>query len=382
MREARITDQFTDSGELGRTPPKYQLLKGKLVAELAAGHLKPGQALPSEDSLATRYRVARSTVRQALAEMERSGLVRRVHGSGTYVEDQAQAQLKQGLDLFALIVPVLEVGYYLSLQRGFESACKESHYQMIVSCSEDDLAKQSDILMQLLDKQVGGIALLPAPCAPTPAYQVRQIRQRGIPLVLCHRGVDGFQAPLLAIPFQEVGRAVGETLARYGHRRVAYFPAQPSGASPMYAAGLREAMTAAGGSMPEVFVYSSTTKHQLLAQQEEEVLSALKAMFSRRDRPTAIFASFDPDAELLYLLLGQMGIRVPEDVSLISFGGAARESAILKRITAVTIDEAELGSRAAQFLYEMRNGERRLDDNEKVTMPLVLYTGQTVASPP
>ena len=379
---AETLGRFIDAGKLGRAQPKYQLLKGCLVAELAAGRLKPGQALPSEDSLATRFRVARSTVRHALAEMERSGLVRRVQGSGTYVEDQVQTQLKQGLDLFALIVPVLEVGYYLTLQRGFESSCKESHCQMIVSCSEDNLAKQSDILMQLLDKQVGGIALLPAPCAPTPLYQVRQIRQRGIPLVLCHRGIEGFSAPLLEIPFQDVGRFAGETLARHGHRRVAYFPAQPGGAVPIYTAGLREALGAIGGSMPDEFIYGGSANHSLLVQQEAKVLAALKEMFKHPHPPTAIFVSFDPDAELLYLLLGQLGIRVPDDVSLISFGGATRESAILKRITAVTVDEAELGRRAAKWLYEMRVGERALDSNEKAVMPLVHYHGQTVGNAP
>jgi GntR family transcriptional regulator, arabinose operon transcriptional repressor len=309
---AEMIGRVLDGAEMGRAQPKYQLLKRRLVADLTSGLLKPGQALPSEDSLAARFRVARSTVRQALAEMEQSGLVRRVQGSGTYVEDQVQTQLKQGLDLFALIVPVLQAGYYLSLQQGFDSACKDSHCQMIVSCSEDDLALQSDILMQLLDKQVGGVALLPAPCSPTPAYQVRQIRQRGIPLVFCHRGVDGFQAPLIEIPFHQVGRLIGETLVQHGHRRVAYFPAQPSGATTAYESGLREALVAVGGDLPREFVYRSSNKRQLLAQKEDEVIAALTAMLQQPDRPTAIMTSFDPDAETLFLLLIQMGLRIPD----------------------------------------------------------------------
>ena len=105
-------------------------------------------------------------------------------------------------------------------------------------------------------------------------------------------------------------------------------------------------------------------------------------LLQRADRPTAIMASFDPDAELLYLLLGQLGIKVPEDISLISFGGAARESAILKRVTAITVDEAELGRRAAEWLYEMHTGDRELDNAEKQTMPLGLAEGRTVGPVP
>ena len=376
------TVRHVDLRESGRGQPKYQLLKNQLMAELAAGHLKPGQALPSEDSLADQFSVARSTVRQALAELQRSGMVRRVQGSGTFVEEQIQCQPRQGLDLFALVLPVLRAGYYLSLQHGFESACKQSHHQMIVCCSENDLAKQSDILMQLMDKEVSGIALLPAPSAPTPAYQIRQIRQRGIPLVLCHREVKDFQAPLLAMPFQQVGRMAGEVLARNGHRRIAFFPAQPSDATTAYENGLREAIRADGGDLPAEFVYRSFSKYKYLSQQEEEVTAALKAMLNRVDRPTAIMTSFDPDGELLYLLLGQLGIKVPDDISLISFGGAHRESAILKRVTAITVDEAELGRRAAQWLYEMHTGDRSLDDAEERTMPLGFSEGRTVGPVP
>ena len=50
---------------------------------------------------------------------------------------------------------------------------------------------------------------------------------------------------------------------------------------------------------------------------------------------TAIFASFDSMAELLYLLLQQMSLRLPEDVSLVGFGGTVRRRAIASRLTSV-----------------------------------------------
>ena len=41
-------------------------------------------------------------------------------------------------------------------------------------------------------------------------------------MVFCHRRVEGIAAPLLAIPFHEVGRLAGQALAERGHRRVAF----------------------------------------------------------------------------------------------------------------------------------------------------------------
>ena len=56
-----------DAGEPGK--PKYERLRQFLVEEVAAGRLKPGDMLPTEQQLADTYAIARSTVRQALATL-------------------------------------------------------------------------------------------------------------------------------------------------------------------------------------------------------------------------------------------------------------------------------------------------------------------------
>lgn len=52
---------------------------------IASGRLSQGGALPGEQALATTHRVSRVTVRRALAELEREGLVSRRRGAGTFV---------------------------------------------------------------------------------------------------------------------------------------------------------------------------------------------------------------------------------------------------------------------------------------------------------
>src|SRR5262249_25863719 len=67
------------------TPPQYRRIAAELRAEITAGTLRPGDALPSEAALMDRYGVARGTARQALAELEGAGLIESVHGKGRYV---------------------------------------------------------------------------------------------------------------------------------------------------------------------------------------------------------------------------------------------------------------------------------------------------------
>ncbi len=59
---------------------------------------RPGDQLPSEPELAAAYSVSRATVREALQSLENEGVVRRVHGSGTFV-NQVQPRVTGALDV-------------------------------------------------------------------------------------------------------------------------------------------------------------------------------------------------------------------------------------------------------------------------------------------
>ncbi|MGH3824879.1 MAG: GntR family transcriptional regulator [Pseudonocardiaceae bacterium] len=65
----------------------YARIAGQLRERLA--ELAPGSALPSEASLAAEFGVVRNTVRRALAELERDGLIVTLPGRGRVVNDPA-----------------------------------------------------------------------------------------------------------------------------------------------------------------------------------------------------------------------------------------------------------------------------------------------------
>ncbi|MGQ0629855.1 MAG: XdhC family protein [Sporichthyaceae bacterium] len=68
---------------------KYRRIAEDLRAGIRAGEYTPGGALPGENDLMARYQVARMTVRQALAELQREGLAVARRGSGVYVSAAA-----------------------------------------------------------------------------------------------------------------------------------------------------------------------------------------------------------------------------------------------------------------------------------------------------
>ena len=67
-----------ESPSLGRSATKYEQLCIKLIADVQAGRLKAGDALPPEPEFAEQLNVARSTVRQAFAHLERQDVDQRL----------------------------------------------------------------------------------------------------------------------------------------------------------------------------------------------------------------------------------------------------------------------------------------------------------------
>ncbi|MET9243876.1 GntR family transcriptional regulator [Nonomuraea sp. NPDC003709] len=73
----------------GKAQPAYATLANDLRQRIATGKYPPGAMIPSEATLMAEFGVARGTVRQALAELEREGLVVSQMGRGRRVQGEA-----------------------------------------------------------------------------------------------------------------------------------------------------------------------------------------------------------------------------------------------------------------------------------------------------
>jgi len=94
MTSPTAADERDDRAATGAHVPKYYLLKQDLLRQIDG--LVPGQSLPSERELSTRFSTSRTTVRQALQELAVEGRLQRLRGSGTFV---AKPKLAQALQL-------------------------------------------------------------------------------------------------------------------------------------------------------------------------------------------------------------------------------------------------------------------------------------------
>ena len=90
-------NQNTPAGNGAASPtfsPLYQQIKALITQSLQSGEWKPGEAIPSEMDLATRFRVSQGTVRKAIDELAAENLVVRRQGKGTFVSTHAEQHVR------------------------------------------------------------------------------------------------------------------------------------------------------------------------------------------------------------------------------------------------------------------------------------------------
>lgn len=361
---------------------KYRRYKRQIIVGLRYGHLKPGDLLPTVVEMSAMYGIAPNTIRRALVELDDEGIIRRVRGKGTYIREDALRRLPRRLDALGLVVNETETEPYPALFHGLEQAAENMHCQILLSNSRDDAARQESIILQLLKKRVAGVAIVPC-LEHSPPHHIRLLQKNDIPVVCCHRRIEGARAPLIALPFRQVTNIAGRAIVEHGHRNIAILcSGQNSQSKRDYAGGLRDVVHASGGTVRVIgFDAEDKCRHDR-KNREREMTAILDRVMAAENRPTALMSTFDSDAELAYLILAQKGLRIPEDISLVSFGGKGRKGAIFHRLTAVTVDGTETGRLAGKLIEEMIDGRRAIDDTEKFVLDVDFHRGETLGPPP
>lgn len=139
--------------------------------------------------------------------------------------------------------------------------------------------------------------------------------------------------------------AAARRLAELGHRRIAYLSGPPLFRSAHerragFIAGLAEYGLELA---PELAVLGAYTYESGLARGRE--------LLARPDRPTAVFAGNDEMATGVYSAAHELGIRIPEDLSVIGFDDAPIATRIWPAMTSVRLPVREMGRTAAEGLF-------------------------------
>ena len=157
-----------------------------------------------------------------------------------------------------------------------------------------------------------------------------------------------------------------------GHRKIAYIHGKNSEVTRDRLLAYRDFMNEHHLDIPKEYVYTCPYR-------DVERASALtKAVLALPDRPTCILYSDDLTAVGGLTVMQEMGVRVPEDISIAGYDGISIAGIVRPRITTIRQDTVSMGIQAVNKLINRIEFPGIGLDGEKVTVDGMVEPGESV----
>jgi len=259
-----------------------------------------------------------------------------------YVPSRSAQNLASGRTrILGLIVPDIRNSFFAELTQSVERVAAENGYNVILSITGFDHAREVDYLAMIRSRAVDGLVY--AAGAPPSTSELGSILG-DLPLVLVDEEVPGADAGSFVSDNLGGGRIVAEHLLALGHRRCIVIAADGDlVSSGLRVEGFRETWTASGAEAPLVVTGAFT---------EEGGRSAIVPLLERLggDGYTAVFAVNDLMALGALDEITATGLAVPDDVSVIGFDDIPAGRYARPALSTVRQDVDALGRQATSAL--------------------------------
>ena len=171
-------------------------------------------------------------------------------------------------------------------------------------------------------------------------------------------------------------RIATDHLLDLGHRRIGFL----SGRAGLESArareqGFRSAMAAAGAAVDESLIGVG-------GYRAKSASAPARSLLTRPDRPTAVFAANDLSAIEFVSVATELGLRIPDDVSLVGFDNIPESLLTDPPLTTVDQSIHDMGAAAANMLLALIKSEDRPPAPSHVVLPTRLVIRRSTAPPP
>lgn len=285
------------------------------------------------EDIARQAGVSHSTVSRALAgspliSVETRDRIQKLAAESGYQVNQVARNLKvRSTSTIGLIVPEVSNPYYPKLVQHVADAVKAAGFSLQLHLSGSEQDAEAQCVASLREHRADGILLVTGERGIVAREQVLAMSASKTPVVLMG-WVDGAEEfNLVTGDDAKGGYALGRHLVELGHRRIALLGKPPHRGPYDRLVGFRRALEEGGVPLSETLA--------LEAASDEEVYVGVTKLLALDDPPTAIFAYQDSLAALTYKHLGDAGVSIPQDMTVVGFDDLDLATYLTPRLTTV-----------------------------------------------
>lgn len=281
--------------------------------------------------------------------------------------------LKRTSESTAMIGIILPFGstirshsFSIDILAGAEEKAFENDYMILVGNS-DNKVKEHELVTQMINRDVEGLVIWSSNPEPDPPH-LQFVEKSGVPFVMVDRKA-GMEAHTVRGDHLLGSLNLIRHLISLGHRHIAIV--SPS-ANPTYGERIRGYQLA----LMEHGI-APVDEHQVIAGETADLREALRRLLTGRPKLTALFVASPGLLMPVVGLLDEMGLRVPEDISIVTFDDTYTPlpDKYKQFFTSVIQSGKLIGSMAMELLFrQLRNPS---PDKQEIVLPGSLHIRQS-----
>lgn len=327
-----------DSREL-----KFQALAGDLRRGILAGTWAVGAKLPTEAQLAAETGLSLTTVRRAYEELEQEQFVVRRQGAGSFVAERQPVRRRSRFTV-GVLLPDTQL-YYPRVLQGIEETLSGHDVSLHLATYNYMPEREDSNIQFLIDAGVDGLILVPTLTGiENPQKRVHELTSLNVPVVLLERSLTdlgpGDRTEHVCSDHQGGAYDAVTHLRGLGHPTIALLTRSNTPTAPAIVAGYKRAAADLGFD-PLVL---QALKDEWEAGAAEGLVQAVMAA-----GVSAALVFGDREAALLEAAARRAGVRIPEDLALVSYDDELADLAEVP-LTAVSPAKHRMGRMAAEIL--------------------------------
>jgi DNA-binding LacI/PurR family transcriptional regulator len=284
----------------------------------------------------------------------------------------ARSLRKKSTNTIGLIVSNIANLFYPEVVRGVEDILLKYNYNLILCNSDEDINKEREYIEVLYSKQVDGIIITPSKSTET-RKNLEIFISQNIPVILVDRRIAGIETDVVLADNISGTYSATEYLISLGHRRIGIIT------GPLDTTTGKERLE---GYLNALNKNKIEVDYKLIREgdfKREGGYQKGKELLELENPPTAIISSNNLMTLGLIYAISEKGLKIPQDISVISFDDMEWFKYFSPPLTAIYQPSYELGKSAGALLIEKL--KRRRKKPKEIVLPTKLIIRESCSAP-
>ncbi len=332
--------------------PLYLQIVDDIKTKVATGELTVGEQLESHQELAREYGVSLITIKKALADLIKDGVLFSRVGKGTFVDRKSARIDLSKHKTIGLVLSDLKNPFFSLIIHSIEAKASEKSYNILLSNTSELIEKEESQIRHFLEIGVNGLVIASLTHNYSASDTIRNLKNENFPFVMISYIVDE-DIYFVGTDHEKGAFMATEHLIKLGYKRIGYINGEEGNLlGELRKKGYIRALEQYEKKCSEHFIFQLPLKRN----DYQSGYQIGEQFFKLTDRPDAMFVYKDLAALGFEQAVLDQGKKVPDDVAIVGFDNIEGSRYAPVPLTTIHQPTDEIGKLAVETLIRRIEG--------------------------